>query len=341
MSLKIIFNKKGQIAILVTLLILTAILLISIGLIVLNVREIKMARNVKESVQAIAAASAGMEYILENKSVPPAASCDLGNWQTVDAAEETFYCLKEVPISLSESAWISIGWSGSVRRAMYAPAPIGLDQAMALPVVHEGPPGHEPCRCGGAGKLGPEVEVGKPYAQTFVAGRDGDLYRADIYMEAFDAGSIYTNTLRAEIRNIDPSYTDNFYASSTDNPGATKPESIAFPAPPPLASTTDFDIINDEGAHRYDIAFNFDPPAPVASGTAYALVVYYDAPPGEHIEWASCCTERRYLPGKGWRWTGLDWAEKGNSADPSAVFDLVFAIYIFCPPGDEFGEIKP
>ncbi|MGB2762761.1 MAG: hypothetical protein WBC21_04510 [Minisyncoccales bacterium] len=58
------FNQKGQIALLVTLVILGAILSIGAGLTLVTIKEMRMAKNIEESAKAITAADAGTEEAL-------------------------------------------------------------------------------------------------------------------------------------------------------------------------------------------------------------------------------------------------------------------------------------
>jgi hypothetical protein len=321
MKLKVIFNKKGQIAILVTLLFLTVILAVSVGLIALTVREIKMARNVKESAQAIAAADAGMDYILANMSAV-GHRCEEDDWQDL-LGGESGYCTRFVMFTPTEGGYSSIGRSGSVRRAVFSPAVESLDQSATLSGEHTG---QDVCRCH-AVHFGPGLGF---VAQTFMAGRDGELFAARAHLSSDPLSNFNTANLRAEIWDAVPYPDEEFY------PSAAKPGSIV------LASTTVFTLgeIEDTGCKppntcRY-IVFNFDPPLSVTAGTNYTLVLQ-DPAPSDNVRAGACCTERRYFPGKGWRLSGGDWEDTFDGFG----FDLAFGIYILTPPGGEYSETKP
>lgn len=330
MNLKIIFNKKGQTAILATLLFLVVILAVSTGLIVLIVREIKMARNVTDSAQALAAADAGMEYVIARKSkdLDIEFKCEDDDWRDLlDGGSE--YCTRFVMYTATEGYYSSVGRSGSVRRAIFTPVPDSLDQFAKIGGKKVG---HDICRCDGPLQYGPELDNPNHLAaQTFMAGRDGELFAAFVNFRANSYADIETGNFKAEIRDIDPYLIDAF------NPEAGKPGSTV------LASTTDFYV----GEHREwgchpggkrcaNVVFNFDPPLNATSGERYTLVVQNQNWGGDY-DAVCCCTERRYIPGKGWRWNGVAWVD----AYQGHGFDLDFGVYIAIPAGSEYAETKP
>ena len=330
MNSKIFFNKRGQVVVLIAILILGAILALSAGLVTLTIKEMRMGKNIKESVQSIAAADAGMEYILYKGGSGIGANKICPNWTELIAEDGVGYCLE-----LLSGSYVSIGRSGEVRRAIQSPSPAGIDQFAKISdrEAHEETTGHDICKCKGA--FGGQLEE-YSYAQTFLAGRDGDLYRADIFVKAI-GDKLETTNLKAVIIGVDGTYTNPFF------PSAAKPEPLDVAVP--LAETTDFKIVEigdcESGACKSDISFIFDPSASVTEGERYALVIYeYDESAvnqSPYVLWAACCTERRYLSGKGWFWDGSDWDRKIKGLG----FDLEFKTYVLSSPGGEFGEVKP
>ena len=367
MNSKIFFHKRGQVVILIAILILGAILAISAGLITLTIKEMRMGKNIKESVQSIAAADAGMEYmeytLLEGDDVDADRTCP--NWEILSDLdgdgvcdkEDICYCVKKLP-----ETYVSIGRSGSVRRAIQSPAPYGADQFSKIKDREQlwGILGKGMCKCTGSGPSG-DVDIPADimefdFAQTFRISRPGTLEKIDIYVKAGGGLDNLRNTkLKAEIRNVVDStiYENTFY------PLATKPESIAVPTPDPITQTNHFEIIEPEGdssACEAYLSFVFDellhPPLEIVegdigtNGIPYALVISYDSGPASNVLWAACCGDRRYIPGKGWRWDNdnQEWSQyvTNTSATPQKYnFDLEFKVYVLAPPGGEFGEVKP
>jgi len=125
------FNKKsGQIALLITLIILFAILSIGAGLTLVTIKEMRMAKNIEESAKAIAAANTGMEFALcKTGDDPPGLDeplddpsdnrlCSNG-WISLSNGSE--YCLKYTGSDAKNPESItSIGKSGDVRRAIFS-----------------------------------------------------------------------------------------------------------------------------------------------------------------------------------------------------------------------------
>jgi len=344
MNFGIIFNKKGQIAILIVLLLLAVILAVSVGLITLTLRGMKMARNVTESVRAFAAADAGMEYILKKRAdgeVPSANLCtdNVIIWKEVldESGQESYYCVGSVVLTEGKDGYYSIGRSGDVRRSIFAPAPGSLDQSSLIIGDNTG---HAVCTCKD-GDFGPINLITNTFqsAQTFIAGRDGVLFAASAYILVKPkAGNI---NLRAEIRDVDAAYIDNFY------PAAAKPGTTV------LASTTDFILGNErtdkcvpigQSTCRY-IAFKFDPPATTTEGGRYTFLIEGVGTVADRVEWAVCCGERRYLPGKGWHRPSnneaVAWQDTYVIGANQYRFDYDFKVYILTDPTGEFEESFP
>ncbi|MCK4520860.1 pilus assembly PilX N-terminal domain-containing protein [Candidatus Parcubacteria bacterium] len=80
MYFKIFHNQKGQIALLITLVILGAILSIGAGLTLVTIKEMRMSKTTVESIQAFFVADSGMEYALHETykrgGTPPTGTCD-------------------------------------------------------------------------------------------------------------------------------------------------------------------------------------------------------------------------------------------------------------------------
>jgi len=345
MSFRITFNKKGQIAILTVLLLLVVILAVSAGLITMTLREMKMARNVAESARAFAAADAGIDHILAILAVdgtPSQYLCADSEWRDLmtEPGQESYYCIGVIPYI--DEGYYSIGRSGNVRRAIFAPAPSSLDQSSMILGENKG---HTLCTCISNQPMGPPSlkDLGKQAAQTFTAGRDGQLFAATVYMAIDSINNIEQVNLRAEIRDIDPGYSDDFY------PLAAKPGDMVIASTTPPGERAIFtpgemsNIKCDPKDNCQYITFHFDPPATTTAGVRYTLLVEgLGSGIGiNSLHWGACCTERRYYPGKGWH--------RQDPADPwndtfgpqNHRFDYDFKVYILADPSGEFEEGFP
>lgn len=123
-------KKNGQIALLVTLVILGAILSIGLGLTLVTIKEMKMASNIEESAMALQAADSGMEFALNktlelDEALDEASEnwlCDNDNWVHL-ADSDSYYCIKFTGDPISPATITSIGRNENIRRATYMKTP--------------------------------------------------------------------------------------------------------------------------------------------------------------------------------------------------------------------------
>lgn len=110
-----ITKNKGM-ALILSVIILTAVLAIALTAGKIFTDRIKMSRNTSDSMKAYYAAESGIEYALyqikNSQEIEASHKCnvDMTNWQTVDGA---FYCLKQEGDTIK-----AIGKAGEARRGV-------------------------------------------------------------------------------------------------------------------------------------------------------------------------------------------------------------------------------
>ena len=351
-------NQKAQIALLVTLVILGAILSIGAGLTLVTIKEMKMAKNIEESAMALQAADSGMEFALyktdDNGLDEPLDEagetwlCDNNNWVHL-ADSDSYYCIKYTGDPANPATITSIGRNENIRRATYMETPPEeLDSFACSPDFYASHDGPCDFPCGNIHTRVRREDLGDEWmdsfwcgstklGQTFQVDTTGNLTKITVWRDKLPFFP-YKFKLKVELRQ----------GSVT---GAL------------LGESDEYSI--DTGGHSgdpcpYDGAtglccpmdFVFDPPINVTAGQQYAFIVkWIDFPldPAYGIYIKVSNTES-YLPGEAWyyewvprdewrRSPGVGWPHCGPSCFNSES-DLAFRIYI-SREGTEFDEIRP
>ena len=329
-------NQKGQIALLLTLVFLFAILSIGIGLTYLTVKEITMARNIEESAIALAAADAGMEFALNKTGDDPPGKdqplnevgetwlCSRNHWVYLSESD-SYYCLKYTGDSKDPSSITSIGANSdkSVRRTSYMEiSPEERDQFAISPDFWQSTT-NEPCDFPTSLKVYPVSNGGgQPndyrVGQTFKSDTTGKLTRIRVWRDGLEYHP-YEFKLKMELREgfftgalLEES--DEYYLRSCSGASCKCPERYDYCCP---------------------IDFIFSSPVSVTAGQVYAMVIRwvdfpFDPYYGVDIKFSG---QEVYIPGYTRHYQTTLW----HSLCPS---DIAFEVYIF-HEGQDFDEVRP
>ena len=324
------FNQKGQIALLVTLVILGAILSIGAGLTLVTIKEMKMASNIEESAMALAAAHAGIEYALYrvDKGSDVERLC-IDGWTPLDNNSE--YCLEIVNGTVDDPETMkSVGRFGAVRRAILFDREEVFYPDQFCTYSHSGSDACSGGDCGCGRCIFPggiydkwqswkaNKPLSKRVGQTFQVDITGDVNRITVWAGGAVTGCTCRGACgygywKVELRDI-----------NSGHPG----DNI-------LASSNTVSVIST-GCYQRD--FDFSIPYQVTKGEKYSFVIKstyvggneIDVSNWEHRIGVKMAEDGPYIPGRAW-YSGSDniWMLNCNGNPcPDSGSDLMFEISI-------------
>ncbi|MCK4453844.1 pilus assembly PilX N-terminal domain-containing protein [Candidatus Parcubacteria bacterium] len=335
------FNQNGQIALLVTLVILTVILSIGAGLTLVTIREMEMAKKIEESAKALSAADAGMEYALYrvDQDLIIDRLCSNG-WTLLDNSSE--YCLEIV----GGTAIKSIGKFGTVRRAI-----LSNDEAVIVnpdQYCNYSHSGDNVCAggecgvllgtCTGVGGVGDLLSLGffpsNMVGQTFRVDTDGYLYQISVWSSSCTClGDCFAGNpccyWQMELRDVEQVGVDE--SIRNDHPGDNV-----------LAESNIIDTPSciQLGGFCQQVDFVFSTPHLVNKGQRYSFVVKLtdmwgnsQGPTWEHRTRLKTAADGPYYPGRAWYTDGGDtWRDDCtvivHDDCPDSGSDLMFEVFI-------------
>ena len=316
MSFKKHFNQKGQIALLITLVILGAILSIGLGLTLVTIKEMKMAKNIEESAKALVAADAGMEYAFYKIDNEEAIEADRICPDYKDLDNGASYCINTDDPDNTKS----IGKFGNIKRAMISAGLGNLDQFnVSAGPYYTNDPCNTTCSNNCTSVGGGFFAMSRRLAQTFQSDTTGCLAGITVWSGICQGGGTFANpaTWQIELRDEDSGKPGDTVLGQSNNVGVP--------------------VCGDGACRQLD--FTFDPPLDMTKGQKYSFVVKkVFGPEGVRIKTA---TQGVYLSGRAWYSNNGNWKNDCFGSCPNSGSDLVFKIFISSPPGGKFEETRP